>query len=80
MIQIQIPEKAKYIIETIQNAGFEAYVVGGCVAGFHSGQMPGGLGHYHLGETGAGKAAVSSHHRHRNPAWHRNRHAGQGRL
>ncbi len=31
MIQIQIPEKAKYIIETIQNAGFEAYVVGGCV-------------------------------------------------
>ena len=34
MIQIQIPEKAKYIIETIQNAGFEAYVVGGCVVFF----------------------------------------------
>lgn len=65
MIQIQIPEKAKYIIETIQNAGFEAYVVGGFVPGFHSGQTPGGLGYHHLGETGAGKAAVSSHHRHR---------------
>ena len=41
MIQIQIPEKATYIIETIQNAGFEAYVVGGCVRDSILGRTPG---------------------------------------
>ena len=40
MIQIQIPEKAKYIIETIQNAGFEDYVVGGCVRDSILGRCP----------------------------------------
>lgn len=40
MIQIQIPEKAKYIIETIHNAGFEAYVVGGCVRDSILGRCP----------------------------------------
>jgi len=40
MIQIQIPEKAKNIIETIQNAGFEAYVVGGCVRDSILGRCP----------------------------------------
>ena len=40
MIQIQIPEKAKYIIETIQSAGFEAYVVGGCVRDSILGRCP----------------------------------------
>ena len=30
-MRIEIPEKAKFIIETITKAGFEAYVVGGCV-------------------------------------------------
>ena len=41
MIQIQIPDKAKYIIETIQAAGFEAYVVGGCVRDSILGRTPG---------------------------------------
>ena len=40
MIQIQIPDKAKYIIETIQAAGFEAYVVGGCVRDSILGRSP----------------------------------------
>ena len=40
MIQIQIPEKANYIIETIQNAGFEAYVVGGCARDSILGRCP----------------------------------------
>ena len=30
-MQIQIPEKAAHIIHTLQAAGYEAYVVGGCV-------------------------------------------------
>ena len=31
MIQIQIPEKVKKIIDTLTAAGQEAYAVGGCV-------------------------------------------------
>ncbi len=30
-MRIELPEKVKFIIETIENAGFEAYAVGGCV-------------------------------------------------
>lgn len=31
MAQIQLPEKVKYIISQLENAGYEAYAVGGCV-------------------------------------------------
>ena len=31
MTFIEIPEKAERILETLQGAGYEAYVVGGCV-------------------------------------------------
>lgn len=37
---IQMPEKVKYIIETIQAAGFEAYAVGGCVRDSILGRVP----------------------------------------
>ncbi len=30
-MRIELPEKVRFIIETIENAGFEAYAVGGCV-------------------------------------------------
>ncbi len=39
-IRIEIPEKAEYIIRTIQAAGFEAYVVGGCVRDSILGRLP----------------------------------------
>lgn len=39
-IWIKIPDGAKYIIETLQNAGFEAYVVGGCVRDSVLGREP----------------------------------------
>ena len=35
-----MPQKAKYIIETIAGAGFEAYVVGGCVRDSILGREP----------------------------------------
>ncbi|MGN0168062.1 MAG: CCA tRNA nucleotidyltransferase [Acetatifactor sp.] len=38
--RITIPEKAKYIIDTITAAGFEAYVVGGCVRDSVLGRKP----------------------------------------
>lgn len=40
-MKIQIPEKANYIIRTITAAGFEAYVVGGCVRDSILGREPG---------------------------------------
>lgn len=39
-MRIEIPEKANYIIKTIMNAGFEAYVVGGCVRDSILGRKP----------------------------------------
>jgi len=39
-VMIQMPEKVKYIIETIQAAGFEAYAVGGCVRDSILGRVP----------------------------------------
>ncbi len=39
-MRIEIPEKAKFIIETIAKAGFEAYVVGGCVRDSILGRKP----------------------------------------
>lgn len=40
VIRIQIPDKAKYIIEKIEAAGFEAYAVGGCVRDSILGRVP----------------------------------------
>lgn len=37
---IKLPEKVKFIIETIQQAGFEAYAVGGCVRDSILGRNP----------------------------------------
>jgi len=39
-IKIQVPKKAQYIVETIENAGFEAFVVGGCVRDSILGREP----------------------------------------
>ena len=39
-MQIRLPEKVKYIIETIQAAGFEAYAVGGCIRDLVLGKEP----------------------------------------
>lgn len=39
-VRIKIPEKANYIIGTIQSAGYEAYAVGGCVRDSVLGREP----------------------------------------
>ncbi len=39
-LRIQMPEKAKFIIKTIMAAGYEAYVVGGCVRDSILGRNP----------------------------------------
>lgn len=40
MIKIQLPSAVRYIIETIEQAGFEAYAVGGCVRDSILGRIP----------------------------------------
>ena len=39
-IRIKVPQKAQYIIDTIAKAGYEAYVVGGCVRDSILGREP----------------------------------------
>ena len=39
-IQIKLPEKVKLIIDTLNDAGFEAYAVGGCVRDSILGRIP----------------------------------------
>lgn len=39
-MKIQLPEKVKYIIETLQSHGYEAYAVGGCVRDSVLGRVP----------------------------------------
>lgn len=39
-MKIELPEKAKYIIDTITQAGYEAYIVGGCVRDAILGRKP----------------------------------------
>ena len=39
-MQIQLPEKVKFIIETITAAGYEAYAVGGCIRDSILGREP----------------------------------------
>lgn len=39
-IRIEVPQKGQYIIDTLENAGFEAYVVGGCVRDRILGRQP----------------------------------------
>ena len=40
MFKIQIPESVRFIIQTIEQAGFEAYAVGGCVRDSILGRIP----------------------------------------
>ena len=39
-MQIQLPEKVKFIIDKLENAGYEAYAVGGCVRDSLLGRIP----------------------------------------
>ena len=39
-MQIELPKKVKFIIDTLQNAGYEAYAVGGCVRDCILGRIP----------------------------------------
>ena len=39
-IRIKVPQRGQYIINTLENAGYEAYVVGGCVRDCILGRQP----------------------------------------
>lgn len=71
-MKIQIPEKANEIITTLTAAGYEAYVVGGCVRDAIPGTGSGRLGYHHQRQAGAGQSLISPDGGHRSPARHRN--------
>lgn len=57
IMRIQIPSHVEYIIGKLNQNGYEAFAVGGCV------RVPfwedtGGLGYYHLCQTGTGEGSV----------------------
>ena len=37
---MRVPEGVNFILETLRNAGFEAYIVGGCVRDMLMGREP----------------------------------------
>ena len=37
---IELPEKVKYVIDTLMDAGYEAYAVGGCIRDSILGRKP----------------------------------------
>ena len=39
-IEIKLPEKVSHILETLHDAGYEAYAVGGCVRDSLMGRVP----------------------------------------
>lgn len=59
MIKIQLPPKVHTIIKTLQEHGFEAYAVGGCVRDSILGREPEDWGHYHVRYAGRDEGAVS---------------------
>ena len=69
-MKINIPEQAVKIINVLEQAGFEAYVVGGCVRDSLKKRAK-GLGYYHIREAGAGKSFIFKNHRYRNRTWNR---------
>lgn len=70
-MKIQIPEKANEIITTLTAAGYEAYVVGGCVRDAILGREAAGLGYHHQRQTGAGEGFISQNGGHGAPARNR---------
>ena len=57
-MKIQLPEHVKQIIHRLQQEGYDAYAVGGCVRDTLFRTQPTGLGHYNFRETAGGEIAV----------------------
>ena len=66
---INIPQKAAQILRTLNAAGYEAYVVGGCVRDSILNRVP---GDWDITTSGAGEGTFSQNRGHRDPAWNRN--------
>ena len=75
MVIIKLPKHVKYIIETLEQNGYEAYAVGGCVRDSILGREP---NDWDI-TTSADPYEVKklfSHHRYRTAAWYRDHYAG----
>ena len=79
-MQIQLPEKVEYIINTLEEAEYEAYAVGGCVRDSLLNREPDDWDITTSARPQQVKAVFSKNDRHRYPAWNRNGYDGKGRL
>lgn len=77
-MEIRIPVPAEEIINKLNEHGYEAYVVGGCVRDMLLGREPGGLGYHHQRPAGAGKGGVPAYCGYRHTARHSDRDDGEG--
>ena len=59
MVEIQIPEKVNKIIHTLQEHGYEAYAVGGCVRDSFLGTN--GLGYHDICDAGGNKGIIPTY-------------------
>ena len=72
-MKINIPQKAAQILKTLNAAGYEAYVVGGCVRDSILNRVP---GDWDITTSGAGEGTFSQNCRYGDPAWNSNRNDG----
>ena len=61
-MEIELPDAVEEIITRLNDHGYEASAVGGCVRDSLLGTEAGRLGYYHFGPSGAGKEDFSTHH------------------
>ena len=76
-MRIDIPEGANKVIEGLEAAGYEAYIVGGCVRDSILGREP---GDWDITTSARPEQVKEIFRRTGNRAWNRNSHDGQGRL
>ena len=74
---INIPQKAEQILHILNEAGYEAYVVGGCVRDSILDRVP---GDWDITTSGTGEGAFSQNCRYGDPAWNSNCNDGQRGL
>ena len=67
-MRIELPEKVEGIIQTLMQAGYEAYAVGGCVRDSLLGKEPKDWD-ITIGKTGRSQASVSKNDRYRYLTW-----------
>lgn len=77
---LEIPKNAETILHILEKAGYEAYVVGGCVRDSILGRSPDDWDITTSGKAGAGQGFVSQNSGYRSAAWNSDCSYGKRRI